>query len=429
MLFHPRLPIDSAPCIMSSVNEHSPVSETVAPNPELAETHNAIPGVASAWFHRVLLFSGRLSHVPFVLLAVYIEVFTLIVLFVWADITDSLSTGFAVSVIFLTFVAVDWIMLAQLPRRGRSFGPVAPPLMMLTLTRTLLTIIPALLPLGPLWVSTLVEISNFALTGYVLESLWGEPFRLTLTRLTVKSPRLRGAPPLRLLHLSDLHIERLTRREKKLLEWLDELHPDVIVYTGDLLNYSYLDDELARAECVSLLNQLQAPLGVYAIPGTPLIDRPDILEAIYQQTPHIRLLRNETIELEGYPQLQIIGLTCTHDPQLDSPKLDQARAASSPDKFTLLLYHGPDLMPQAVRARIDLYLCGHTHGGQVRLPFYGALVTSSFYKKRYEMGRYVEKNTTLYVSRGIGMEGQGAPRLRFLCPPEVELFELRGDVL
>jgi hypothetical protein len=61
------------------------------------------------------------------------------------------------------------------------------------------------------------------------------------------------------------------------------------------------------------------------------------------------------------------------------------------------------------------------------VPFVGALVTSSLYGKRYEMGRYEQNGMTMYVSRGIGMEGKGAPRMRFLCPPEVELFELRGD--
>lgn len=94
--------------------------------------------------------------------------------------------------------------------------------------------------------------------------------------------------------------------------------------------------------------------------------------------------------------------------------------------FTLLLYHSPDLMPEAARAGVDLFLAGHTHGGQIRLPLIGALVTSSIYWKRYEMGLYTEGHTRLYVSRGIGMEGLGAPRARFLCPPEIELFELRG---
>jgi predicted MPP superfamily phosphohydrolase len=201
----------------------------------------------------------------------------------------------------------------------------------------------------------------------------------------------------------------------------------VIVYTGDLINFSYLDDEPARADCREFLNQLHAPLGVYAIPGTPVVDTPDVIEAVYPPVSHVKLLLNQTIEIEGYPQVQIMGLTCTHDPAIDTPKLDRARAAAPPDKFTLLLYHSPDLMPEVSKTGIELYLCGHTHGGQIRLPIIGALVTSSFYGKRYEMGRYTENGTTLYVSRGIGMEGKGAPRMRFLCPPEIELFELRGN--
>jgi hypothetical protein len=394
---------------------------------ELAGTRNRIPGVATARFHQALMFSTKLSRVNGVLLAIYIEIFTLLVLFTWALVMESLDIGLAVSIAFLTLSIIDWVALSQLPRRRRSFGPVAPTLMALVPMRAFITIVPVLLPLSSLWTATIVEISNFALTGYVLDSTWGEPFRLTLTRLTLKSPKLKGAPPLRVLHLSDFHVERLTRREEKVVKWINELRPDLIVYTGDLLNYSYLDDERARADCVHLLSQLRAPLGVYAVPGTPLIDTAEVQAALYPQAPHIHFLKNETIEVAGYPQVNIIGLTCTHDPLLDAPKLDRVCATVPPEKFTLLLYHSPDLLPEASRAGIDLYLCGHTHGGQIRLPVWGAVVTGSKYGKRYEMGRHQAGPTTLYVSRGIGLEGKGAPRMRFLCPPEVELFELRGE--
>lgn len=394
---------------------------------ELAHTHNPIPGVASAWFHRLLLFSDRLGRLPAPLLAGYVAAVTAAVAAAWAARLESAAIGLAVGGGFLVFAVIDWLALAMLPRRSRSFGPVAPPLMALTALRAVLTIIAGLLPLGPLWIGTLVEIGNFALTGYVLDSLWGEPFRLTLTQITLKSPRLRGAPPLRVLHLTDFHIERLTPREKKLLKQVQELRPDVIVYTGDVLNYSYLNDDRARAAAVELFSQLHAPLGVYAVTGTPLIDTPDVIHAVYPKLPHVRLLVNEAIEVEGYPQVQLIGLTCTHDPALDAPKIDRVRANAPPGKYTLLLYHSPDLMPAAAQVGVDLYLCGHTHGGQIRLPVIGALVTSSLYGRRYQMGRYTERETTLYVSRGLGMEGLGAPRMRFLCPPEMALFELRGD--
>jgi predicted MPP superfamily phosphohydrolase len=88
------------------------------------------------------------------------------------------------------------------------------------------------------------------------------------------------------------------------------------------------------------------------------------------------------------------------------------------------LYHTPDLAPVAAAQGVDLQLSGHTHGGQVRLPFFGALFTSSLYGKKFEAGRYQVGALTLYVSRGIGLEGKGAPRARFLCPPEMILWEI-----
>jgi predicted MPP superfamily phosphohydrolase len=96
------------------------------------------------------------------------------------------------------------------------------------------------------------------------------------------------------------------------------------------------------------------------------------------------------------------------------------------DSTRVLLYHSPELMPVSQQYPVDLYLCGHTHGGQVRLPIYGAILTSSALGKQYEMGSYVENGTTLYISRGIGLEGLSAPRMRLLCSPEIILFTLQG---
>ena len=400
----------------------------------MAETTDAVTstqpqprGYASPLLHNLLLLSDRLSRLPNFVLAIYIGVITAVVIAAWARATDSIGFGVVAGIGFASFALVDWLILAELPRRRRSFGPVGFALIAFTLMRALFTISAALIEASPWWTGTFVQISNLALTGYVLSTLWGEPFRLGVTFLTVKSEKLNGAPPLRILHISDLHIERRTMREEKLLQLIDELQPDVIVYTGDLLNFSYLDDIQARSDCRAILDRWRAPLGIYAIPGTPLIDTPEILESIYGGLDHIQVLNNETRSIAGYPWVQLIGVTCTHDRALDAPQLNRVCAETSNEKFSLLLYHSPDLMPEATEANIDLYLCGHTHGGQVRLPLWGALATSSIYGKRYEMGRYQKSNTTLYVSRGLGMEGKGAPRMRFLCPPEIELIELRGN--
>jgi hypothetical protein len=87
------------------------------------------------------------------------------------------------------------------------------------------------------------------------------------------------------------------------------------------------------------------------------------------------------------------------------------------------------LIEVADRLQIDLYLAGHTHGGQVRLPVWGAIITMSAYGKQYESGLYQLNPTTLYVSRGIGLEGLSLPRVRFLCPPEMVLIELGNEVV
>jgi hypothetical protein len=91
---------------------------------------------------------------------------------------------------------------------------------------------------------------------------------------------------------------------------------------------------------------------------------------------------------------------------------------------TVFIYHYPDVIYDAAARQIDLCCVGHTHGGQVALPFYGAVVTRSKLGKRFEAGLYRVQDTWLYVNRGIGMEGKAAPRVRFCARPEVTVIDL-----
>jgi predicted MPP superfamily phosphohydrolase len=96
--------------------------------------------------------------------------------------------------------------------------------------------------------------------------------------------------------------------------------------------------------------------------------------------------------------------------------------------YRILLFHYPDFAQLAAQAHVDLYLAGHTHGGQVRVPFYGALLVNSLVSGEYQMGRYDIEDTTLFVSRGVGFSGGYEPQVRFRCPPEVVLITLRGKL-
>jgi len=83
------------------------------------------------------------------------------------------------------------------------------------------------------------------------------------------------------------------------------------------------------------------------------------------------------------------------------------------------------MVPQAAAAGVDLYLCGHTHGGQVRLPLIGALRTAPRFGRQFVMGlNRLPSGGYIYTNRGAGFEGMYLPRLRVLCPPEVAVFDL-----
>jgi hypothetical protein len=95
-----------------------------------------------------------------------------------------------------------------------------------------------------------------------------------------------------------------------------------------------------------------------------------------------------------------------------------------PNKFSIFLCHYSDLIEDLGDFNVDLYLAGHTHGGQVRLPFYGAVITLAKFGKKYEAGMYKVDNTILYVNRGIGMEPPPGPKVRFLARPEITVFDI-----
>ena len=132
----------------------------------------------------------------------------------------------------------------------------------------------------------------------------------------------------------------------------------------------------------------------------------------------VKELNNEAVKVDvAGTSLWLVGM-----PVAEPPNFDKAFAAVPPNAFMLMLYHYPDEIEAAQKRSVDLYCAGHTHGGQIALPFYGALITFSRFDKKYEAGLFREGATSLYVNRGIGCEG--TPHFRFFSRPEVTMIEL-----
>jgi hypothetical protein len=241
-----------------------------------------------------------------------------------------------------------------------------------------------------------------------------EPYRLKTTHVKLTSTKLPGlSRPVRIVHISDLHCEAREHLEGALPGVIRKLNPDVIVFTGDALNSSRGAANFRM--CMKRLVQI-AP--VLAVGGNLDIPWPPHTN-LYEGTG-VRLLEADAAEITLAPaRLRFIGASPGrwHALQRVAEELD-------PNVFNVLLYHYPDVVDAAANKRIDLYLAGHTHGGQVALPGYGALVTLSKFGKTYEAGLYRVGRMWLYVNRGIGMEGGIAPRVRFCARPEVTLIEI-----
>ena len=358
---------------------------------------------------------------------------------VWAQTVGEAAWGWAVGLGLLLFAAADWGLLALLPRLGVSFGAAQLPFLALTVLRWVIALLAAALavwwPLPALVALALVQLLVCGVAAY---GTLVEPFRVKVTHLEVPSAKLPNpGSHLRIVQLSDLHVERLTRRERDLPALVAKLAPDLIVLTGDFLSTSYNDDPQALADLRTLLEQFHAPAGIYAVWGTIEVDLLHLLRPIFDElgivvleegVAHVPAVKASAETENGLDHgLWLVGLSCTRDLDAAGARLRALLADLPPEGFSLLLYHTPDLMPQAAAMGVDLYLAGHTHGGQWRLPGFGAILTSSQYWKRYEAGLYHEGDSMLHVSRGLGMEGFGTPRARIFCPPEVVMITLCGE--
>lgn len=370
--------------------------------------------------HRVLVGSDALQGVPSPLVAVSFIINAVIVAVTWSSPLDSAARPGVMAVVSLLVSFGVWGMLWLLPRARRSWGPEKPSALALSALITLLLAVLGLLN-APVWLGVAVVLVLWAAAFY---ATWIEPFRLGVTREKLQSPKWRGQP-LRVMHIGDIHVERIGIRERRLNALIDEIKPDVIVFSGDFVNLSYNGDEQAKDEIRELISAWRAPLGVYCVPGTPLVESLQRVTEFVRGIDQITLLANRwaTVTSPDGDKLHICGMITTHLLPDDRERVASLGKLAPQDGINLLLTHSPDVAPEAAEAGFDLYLCGHTHGGQIRLPVYGALATASALGKRFVMGRKQVGQMVIYTSRGVGMEGLGAPRARFFCPPEVIIWD------
>lgn len=257
-----------------------------------------------------------------------------------------------------------------------------------------------------------------------------EPYAIETVYLDLFAPRLPDAfDGYVIVQVSDLHMRQMGRREKILGSLLRGLPPaDLVAVTGDLVHTS-----AGIGPFLELAQAFDAKDGVYAVFGNSEHKngvRPHALAQTLSEHAIVPLMNAHVALSRGDAQIVLAGVD---DPVNDKDDISAALQNASPNLFTLLLMHSPDSIAEAVFRGVDVVLSGHTHGGQIRLPWLGALYTHSLLGRRMSNGYYSRGRlrraigirpgrTQLYVTRGIGISGLA---LRFLTRPELTIITLR----
>ncbi|KGX83644.1 metallophosphoesterase [Pontibacillus marinus] len=253
-----------------------------------------------------------------------------------------------------------------------------------------------------------------------------EPSMLTVNEETISSPKLPSSfTNVKVLQFSDTHLgfHYDIDQFRALVQRIKEEQADLILFTGDLVDAPDQVSNRILEQAANLLQTIEAPLGKYWIYGnhdhggygTEKI-------ASVMKLGGFTLLQNQhaTIQKDG-DSIVLAGLD---DAMLGKPNIEETLKGSSSELFTLLMCHEPDYATKVSPYPVDVQLSGHSHGGQIQIPFFGYLITPPMAQKFVEGWHEIGSTPlSLYISRGIG-----TTRLpyRFLCKPEFTIHTLKS---
>lgn len=250
-----------------------------------------------------------------------------------------------------------------------------------------------------------------------------EPFRLRIEQIDIMSEKV--STPVTLLHISDIQAASIGRYEQQVFREIERLQPDMIVHTGDLLQpYFYKDLSEELLKLTQLFRRLQPPLGIYNVVGN--VDWRVNPQEFDHRAGVITLIDRHQRITSDKRNFSLLGLSIASSQGANPASIRQWMQTVCPHDFTLLLGHTPNYVLKVRDLPIDLCLAGHTHGGQVRLPFIGPLLTFSHTPRAWALGYRKIQNLHLNVSAGIGAEhASQLPAIRFNCPPAMTLFTIQ----
>ena len=278
------------------------------------------------------------------------------------------------------------------------------------------------------FLTVLLVVALFAVS-FFLYGVYISVERINLNYESIASAKIpQDLNQVNIAFITDLHYNGFMNQERltSMFEKINSTDPAVIIFGGDLFDdtANQMPDESKQAELLNLLKSLEAPLGKFAVLGEQdetSESMKEIAKSILYQAD-FELLENRSIRIrnESNSSITLFGI----DSMVNGvPNIEQAFADINANEFNIVVTHCPDLISEIPTTAVDLMFAGHSHGGQIRIPFFGPIATVEG-AKNYSYGTQQVGNTLLHISNGLGTTGYD---MRLFAPPEVLIYRLIAD--
>lgn len=249
------------------------------------------------------------------------------------------------------------------------------------------------------WIFILIILAITLLLWARFVSTYGFDVREYAVKSTTIPSSYHG---LKIVHLSDLHYGRTTNEEKleKIVKKINYIKPDLVFITGDIIDRNTKITDSIMNTISKQLNKIDAFYGKYVVRGNHDVSYD--FEKLIGQTNFINLTNSyDIIYNSNYDPIYIGGLDSEFEGSIDIKKMAKELDDGTYKGYKILLVHTPDTFQKIKKYNFDLVLSGHSHLGQVRLPFIGKIITPPYSKNYYEEHYQIEK-TEFFITPGLG---------------------------
>ncbi len=230
---------------------------------------------------------------------------------------------------------------------------------------------------------------------------------------------------LKIIHLSDIHYKKTTTKKdlEKIVKEINLLKPDIVIFSGDLLDSSITYKDTDYKDLKEILNSINYNIGKYAIKGENDLEF-DKWNEIINDSNFINLNDNyELIYNNGIEPILLVGISSNYkNNHIEDTINDIYSKLNTEYKYSILVLHEPDFINYIDYNKFNLILAGHSHSGQIRLPFIGGIINQK-YASTYKDEYYMLGNTNMYISSGIGTSKY---KFRLFDKPSFNLYRLRN---